>query len=832
MLNMEQLNNMNPSDIYASLRMSLQAIYYNYYSFLISEESFREIVSKEIEKTSKEYNGKLSYDKYIYHILKEMSKKKVKTLFVDEENAFKFINKYINRMFKDKDDYESTNRYLNKLGNFFETYEYFPSYNMLKKLYNGNEKLNKAVKVSFEHNKNFITKGRCDEIFDSAYIVTLMEIYAELHNIEIKSFYDDISGSIGADIYKAYQKDFSSIPLLTPVQEQELGMVLKNCDKNSKEYKEAKEMFINGNLRLVVSIAKRYTGKGLLFMDLIQEGNCGLITAVEKFDVTKGFKFSTYATWWIRQAVTRAIADKGRTIRLPVHVYEQINTYVKEVDQLKRDLNRDITYEDIAEHLGYTEDQISKFEELSRDAISLNIPIGDDNDSELKDFIPNKNYNLEKEVIEKTNSDGIITLIEDYFSPKVAHILIRRYGLDDKKPDTLEVLGREYGVTRERIRQIEAKALRKIKKTPHLLRQFAAFTSNPDRAIKGVKNPINNLNRKPITYKIGYRNYTITYDQIEEDNMKLQTIYEYLRKYAEKNNLTVYTDEQIDGVIDELIEKNDKMKKSVEKRYGSDRHNPSPSDLEQQDYNYFYGVVLVKIKKTLYERYDAPKLAKQNVGKDAVPKIEIAGTQKATPTAPEKPNVPVLNVPEPKKKTAAIPIFTQPTYLKPTSPTVTAPVTEMKEPEVKASIEVTKKEVEVIAKPEIIKKEPEVVKQPTNTSLVSRKTEKKPVVENVDTQDLFKEFEFVRSVPFSEIAKNVSPEEAILAGIKLGYLGGKYFTTESISKFTGVSPEEIDNSTKKALLIYRDHLMKKLSNLDSALKVVSGKKKTLTMEEQ
>ena len=271
---------------------------------------------------------------------------------------------------------------------------------------------------------------------------------------------DDLSVPEGISIddpVRMYLKEIGKVPLLTAEEEIEIAKRLETGDE------EAKKKLSEANLRLVVSIAKRYVGRGMLFLDLIQEGNLGLIKAVEKFDYRKGFKFSTYATWWIRQAITRAIADQARTIRIPVHMVETINKLIRVSRQLLQQYGHEPTPEEIAKEMGISEAKVREIIKIAQEPVSLETPIGEEEDSHLGDFIADDDTPAPAEAASFALMKEQLLDVLDTLTPREEKVLRLRFGLDDGRQRTLEEVGKEFNVTRERIRQIEAKALRKLR---------------------------------------------------------------------------------------------------------------------------------------------------------------------------------------------------------------------------------------------------------------------------------------------------------------------------------------------------------------------------------
>lgn len=287
-----------------------------------------------------------------------------------------------------------------------------------------------------------------------------IEVQGAANDIDIVEEEIDLSVPEGIaidDPVRMYLKEIGKVPLLSSEEEMELA---KKIEEGSQY---AKKKLAEANLRLVVSIAKRYVGRGMLFLDLIQEGNLGLIKAVEKFDFRKGFKFSTYATWWIRQAITRAIADQARTIRIPVHMVETINKLIRVQRQLLQELGRDPFPEEISKVMDLPVEKVREIQKIAQEPVSLETPIGEEEDSHLGDFIPDDDAPAPAEAAAFTMLKEQLINVLDTLTPREEKVLRLRFGLDDGRARTLEEVGKEFNVTRERIRQIEAKALRKLR---------------------------------------------------------------------------------------------------------------------------------------------------------------------------------------------------------------------------------------------------------------------------------------------------------------------------------------------------------------------------------
>ncbi len=558
-------------EIYDLLYSSINRIFRDYYSFFMNKDTFKKQLFREFDIARNNYDSKIDYVDYINSIMKAKSIKIVRNIVTNEDKAKKILSNLTNNICSSRvDNLKRAEKILGYLGRFISTYHINLSYEVYSELLRNNDNLNNIVGIVFKDNKDNIINGRCDEVFNSYFLVSLMEIYAANNNIEIKNEPDAYSDSFYTnDAFKIYIKDVTSYPLLTSSEEIALARKIKYCDKDSAEYKEAKDLFISSNLRLVIAIAKKYINKGLDYMDIIQEGNFGLMTAVDRFDVDKGFKFSTYATWWIKQAISRALAVKSRNIRLPVHISEKLYIYNREVSKLNMKLNHDATIEEIVKYLGYTEKEIKELESIKFDTVSYNEMVGEDSDFELLSLLSDDDDKLIKESEDKDLRKELIDVLQTQLSEREAYILAQRFGFITGKPMTLEAIGKEYGITRERVRQIEGKALIKIRRNERLADELSTFTDDPEKSREKVKNYQ--------TYDYENRNsYTGKFDSGRKGGkIKYTTIYEFFKRYPHE-------------VVDKAVAKLNKEDKALlEKRFSDDviNYRITLDDAEKTQFN-------------------------------------------------------------------------------------------------------------------------------------------------------------------------------------------------------------------------------------------------------
>lgn len=583
-LTLKKIRTMNSDQILESLLSIIDAIYNKFAFANISKQDYYNMVLKEIENTKSSFNSEKKYVDYLKSIIESKMMEIIKTQLLEYNESIKILNSYIQITMKKTDNYDAIMKQIRAFDSFLEKYNYIPTPEFLIELINKNENLNNLIKIIFLKNKDMIVSGDIEKLTDNNTLILLLEAYCLINNIEIKQseenniYYDDDLKL--TDSVKIYLREIGEYPLLSIEQQRDLA--LKILDGDNK----ARELFINSNLRLVVNVAKRYIGNGLTFLDLIQEGNLGLITAVDKYDVKKGFNFSTYAIWWIRQAITKAIEYKGRTIRIAAHVYEKVQLYKKVFRNLEIKLNREPTINEIADEMELSVSEVSDLQQLQIDVVSINAIIGDEKEKELENFIVSSDESPE-DIATKENMQQDVKnlLISCNLKPRERDILILRYGLDGKEPMTLVEIGKIYNLTRERVRQIESNALKKIRKS-NFVKRLVDYTESPTKSLLNIEMYRQIYKEDGNSNRAFLRRFG---DKIEDYEVvgKLPSIYQLFGGYSK---------EQIDLMLTKLTEEERKL---ITLRYGDDLEKPKATKLSKEESRKYYGVLVPKMKRLL-----------------------------------------------------------------------------------------------------------------------------------------------------------------------------------------------------------------------------------------
>lgn len=597
-LTLKKIRTMNSEQILKSLLFIIDAIYNKFAFANLSKQDYYNMVIKEIENTKSSFNSDKNYVDYLKKIIESKMIEMIKTKLLDHNESIRILNNYIQITVKKTDDYNVIMKQIRAFNSFLEKYNYVPTPEVLIELINKNENLNDLIKIIFLKNKDMIVSGDIEKLTDNNTLILLLEAYCLINNIEIKQseenniYYDDDLKL--TDSVKIYLREIGEYPLLSIEQQRDLA--LKILDGDNK----ARELFINSNLRLVVSIARRYIGNGLTFLDLIQEGNLGLITAVDKYDVKKGFNFSTYAIWWIRQAITKAIEYKGRTIRIAAHVYEKVQLYKKVFRNLELKLNREPTINEIADEMELSVSEVSDLQQLQIDVVSINAIIEDEKRTELEDFIVSTDESPE-DIATKENMKQDINnlLISCNLKPRERDILILRYGLDGKEPMTLVEIGKIYNLTRERVRQIESNALKKIRKS-NFVKRLVDYTESPTKSLLNIEMYRQIYKEDGNSNRAFLRRFG---DKIEDYEVvgKLPSIYQLFGGYSK---------EQIDLMLTKLTEEERKL---ITLRYGDDLEKPKATKLSKEESRKYYGVLVPKMKRLLSNPDKVRKTRRENL---------------------------------------------------------------------------------------------------------------------------------------------------------------------------------------------------------------------------
>ena len=537
-----------------------------------------------------------------------MKKEETKNVNKDFDKSFVVINNLVNTGFKNCKSYNDSIENLKTIEKIFKKLNYIPNPDITIKLIDENLLLSETIKIIVNNDLDIITKGEINKIFDNDIIILIIESYCMMNNIKIqeyeednKEFEENIINYEGEniDIVKLYLNEISRRKLLTLDEEIKLTKRIKDGDE------EAKKIFIESNLRLVVSVARKHLNQGLSFLDLIQEGNIGLMKAVDKFDSSKGYRFSTYATWWIRQGITRAISNKSRNVRIPVYLHRRINKFNKVAKELEMKYGREAKIEEIANELKISVKYAQEIYQYKNDSISINLLVGDDKDNELGNIISSKNIGPDEQAMTDLMKFQVKQLLEKCnLKPIEKEVILLRFGFNNT-PMTLGEIGNIYNITGERVRQIEASALMKLRKYKNIT-DFAEYMENPKEAINNIE-----IYRKK--YKNSGSNTKSFLKNVrrekEDDNM-VKTIYEYFKNYSK---------EEVDKVLSTL---SDESLELIRIRYGDDLTVPVNNKLTEEQRKKFYGSVMAQIKRLL----ENPDIKRRKVQKNEIEEKKIEST--------------------------------------------------------------------------------------------------------------------------------------------------------------------------------------------------------------
>lgn len=573
-LTLQNIKNSDIQKIYNELLPNISKIYKQNCLLNITKEEIDNIVFEVIKKSQSDYDESVNYIDYIKKNIKIRLSLLLKSKLEDNTFAFNLISNYINTQNLNINNISEVLEFFENLNKYIKRIGYVLNVDVVINLINKNELFRNCIDRFYQKNINIILKNKLEDVYSNETITTAVDVYCMLNNIEITEDEEKSSTFESSDLEDSinmYLKEIGEIPILSSDEEKELAKKMISGDEK------AREIFIKRNLKLVVSIAKKYQNKGLDMLDLIQEGNIGLMTAVSKFDVNKNVKFSTYATWWIRQAITRGITDKGRNIRIPVHINEDLIKIRKHTYLFEARENRKPSIAELSQEMKISESRITEALKYQNDTISTNALIGEKDDAELGDFVPSNDDPLEDVIYLKDLKEKIDEIFESAkLTDKEKDVIILRFGLDNLGCRTLEEVGKKHNVTRERIRQIEAKALRKLKKS-HYVKGF-----NPKE--EEISSFIDNSFRNHFT--INKQEKELTINQRKELNTK-ETIYDVFAPYSK------------DEIMQAIFELNNEERKIIISKFGYNLDMPINKSLIYLENDSFREYLFPKIKRLL-----------------------------------------------------------------------------------------------------------------------------------------------------------------------------------------------------------------------------------------
>ena len=583
---------------------------YSKYDYIFIKEEYDKIVLDIIEDI-KRSNIKDNIDIIFIEKINNKIYEYIKSFKKDKDKYISLISNFIDNNYKLYNSYSDNLKELNKLITFLIAIDFSDDINLITKLINKNNIVNGLLTIIVQENIDIIKHGKIEKIFKDEMLLSFIEVYCILNNIEIKEVYED--DFVTDDNTRMYLKDLNK-NLLNAEEEKNLFIRYNNGDKK------AKDIIVEKNLRLVIFVAKKYINRGIEFEDLIQEGNLGLITAVDKFDVNRGYKFSTYATWWINQAIGRALIDNPQAIRLPVHLVGKYNNFNNIYVELEAELGREPTCNEIAKKMHVSNNIVNylimlRNQEFS--TVSLNTLISGEKDTELECFVADTSIDFVNDIEYQELHNNLLDLLKNCnLKENEKKVIFLRYGFTNYGPMTLKEVAKLMRLTRERVRQIEAKALEKLVKSS-AIKDFIIYMDKPSQI----------LNNFQYIREYYYQNKYKKADLQEAISLKQPT-----PKEKNRNNKTIYqffygyTKEEVNKVIDSLEEKYTKI---LYLKYGNDLENPiTTTKLDKKEANFFYGCVIPKIRKELIKNKKNNYITKNNSGIINIPLKDLLVSMK------------------------------------------------------------------------------------------------------------------------------------------------------------------------------------------------------------
>ena len=802
-IDMNNIAKLDINDIYNMFSSSFNKIYKKYSFINIDRNEFKSMVRETINETKNNYDGEIEYEKYLIKALNRKILGLIRLDMKDQTKLFDIINNYINQEFSKDIDYNSAINSFDKLENFLELCECSLTLDIIERLVKENSLINKLLITIYEVDREDIFNDSYEGTYNDL-VVSFIQMFCKVHNIKIKENeikYSDMGAFASRSSTDIYLREIQNYKLLT--REEELDMI--------KRYKsgeiEVRDEFLSRNLKLVVSIAKKYLARGVALTDLIQEGNMGLMKALDEFDLSRECRFSTYATNWIKSYITRYIAGKSRNISLPNHFFYELGIFRKVYTNLEKQLDRKPTISELADKTGKNKDVVLRYFDYLNDTKSLSDKVGDEDDTEFSYFIPSSDESLETIAIKKDLSSGLTELLNKcHLKPRELEVLMLRYGLNGDDPLTLEEIGRKYNLTRERVRQMESSALMRIRRSPYV-KLFAEYTSNPAKSMENIKKMREAYIDNPRSFKK---------DIISEEERKPAP--------RAKNIYTIfsnsgYTKEELDIAINELSEEEIELLKS---RYGEDltemptirnKRNEYTKKFMQELFPKLRRIIKnnreknmddeakkgrkgMKTSKNIYEIFSNQGYSKEELD-EAIKCLSKSyiDTLKSR-YGEDLMGVPTAKLDKKERSRLYTAIFGR---LK----------KELQKNRERSVIPTSK--VEDIVNETTNESVEEYVNIPSEENVDVRDEEVKTTHENTNDTSINEYkmlLELLKTSTFNDMLKVLTPKEAVIVCLRLGYIDNKYFTSESIANFLGIDTLEVTETTKKVLLLYRDNIIK------------------------